>query len=67
MYSRQTGLLVPVDPNLETEVRQEGERQMREAALTDGILNTAQQNARGTIGGMLRGLGFEQIEFNPLM
>jgi hypothetical protein len=67
VYSRQTGLLVPVDPNLETEVRQEGERQMREAALADGVLNTAQHNARGTIGGMLRGLGFEQIEFDPVM
>src|ERR1035438_7391581 len=27
VYSRQTGLLVPTDPNLETQVRQEAERQ----------------------------------------
>src|SRR6202030_2123573 len=45
VYSRQTGLLVPTDPNLETQVRQEAERQLQEAALADGILGTAQQNA----------------------
>ena len=31
VYSRQTGWLVPTDPNLETEVRQEGERQIHDA------------------------------------
>ncbi len=64
VYSRQTGLLVPTDPNLETQVRQEAERQMQEAALADGILRTAQQNATSTITSLLQGLGFEQIDFN---
>jgi hypothetical protein len=63
VYSRQTGLLVPTDPNLETEVRQEAERQLQEAALADGILRTAQQNAASTITSLLQGLGFEKIEF----
>jgi hypothetical protein len=63
VYSRQTGLLVPTDPNLETQVRQEGERQLQAAALADGILQTAQQNATGTITSLLQGLGFERIEF----
>jgi hypothetical protein len=63
VYSRQTGLLVPTDPNLETEVRQEAERQLQEAALADGILHTAQQNAASTITSLLQGLGFEKIEF----
>ena len=63
VYSRQTGLLVPTDPNLETRVRQEAERQMQEAALADGILRTAQQNAVSTITGLLQGLGFEKIDF----
>jgi hypothetical protein len=62
VYSRQTGLLVPTDPNLETQVRQEAERQLQAAALTDGILRTAQQNAAATIRGLLQGLGFEKIE-----
>jgi hypothetical protein len=63
VYSRQTGLLVPTDPNLETEVRQEAERQLQEAALADGILRTAQQNGASTITSLLRGLGFEKIDF----
>jgi hypothetical protein len=64
VYSRQTGLLVPTDPNLETQVRQEAERQLQEAALADGILRTAQQNAASTISSLLQGLGFEKIDFD---
>jgi len=64
VYSRQTGVLVPTDPNLETQVRQEAERQMREAALADGILGTAQQNAASTIRSLLQGLGFQRIDFD---
>src|ERR1700691_852709 len=63
VYSRQPGLLVPTDPNLETQVRQEAERQLYGAALADGILRTAQQNATSTISSLLQGLGFEKIEF----
>lgn len=63
VYSRQTGLLVPTDPNLETQVRQEAERELQESALGDGILRTAQQNATATISSLLQGLGFEKIEF----
>jgi hypothetical protein len=63
VYSRRTGLLVPVDPNLETQVRQEAERQLQQAALLDGILKTANTNARSTLTSLLQGLGFEQVEF----
>jgi hypothetical protein len=63
VYSRQTGFLVPSDPDLETQVRQEAERQLQEAAMADGILRTAQQNAISTITSLLQGLGFEKIEF----
>jgi Protein of unknown function (DUF4230) len=63
VYSRQTGLLVPTDPDLETQVRQEAERQMHDAALADGILRTAQQNGASTITSLLQGLGFEKVEF----
>ena len=62
VYSRQTGLLVPTDPNLETQVRQEAERQLLEAAMADGILRNAQVNAGATVRSLLQGLGFEQIE-----
>jgi hypothetical protein len=64
VYSRQTGLLVPVDPDLESHVRQEAEHQLQEAALQDGILQTAQLNARSTITSLLAGLGFEKIDFD---
>jgi len=64
VYSRQTGFLVPSDPDLETQVRQEAERQLQEAAMADGILRTAQQNAASTIGSLLQGLGFEKIDFD---
>jgi hypothetical protein len=64
VYSRQTGLLVPTDPNLETQVRQEAERQLQEAAMADGILRNAQQNAASTIRSLLQGLGFEKIDFD---
>ena len=63
VYSRQTGLLVPVDPDLETQVRQEAERQLQQAALMDGILKTANANARTTLTSLLQGLGFEGVEF----
>jgi hypothetical protein len=64
VYSRQTGLLVSTDPNLETQVRQEAERQLLQAALADGVLKTAQQNASLTLTSLLQGLGFESVEFN---
>ncbi len=63
VYSRQTGLLVPVDPNLETQVRQEAERQLLQAALAEGILKIANQNARATLTSLLQGLGFEKVQF----
>ncbi len=64
VYSRQTGLLVPTDPNLETQVRQEAERQLLEAAMAGGILRTAQMNAISTIRSLLQGLGFERIDID---
>jgi Protein of unknown function (DUF4230) len=64
VYSRQTGLLVPTDPNLETQVRQDAEGQLQAAALADNILPTAQQNAAATIKSLLQGLGFEKIDFD---
>jgi hypothetical protein len=40
------------------------ERQLQDAALADGILRTAQQNAASTINSLLQGLGFEKIGFD---
>jgi Protein of unknown function (DUF4230) len=62
VYSRDTGLFISPDPDLESEVREEAERQLQQAALQDGILNAADQNARNTIQSMISGLGFKQVE-----
>jgi len=63
VYSRQTGLLVPTDPNLETEVRQEAEQDLQRSALADGILQKAQTNARSTITSLVQSLGYEDVRF----
>ena len=63
VYSRETGLFTTPDPNLESEVRREAERQVRQSALESGILKTAADNARGTLSGLLEGLGFETVVF----
>lgn len=62
VYSRETGLLVPTDPSLESEVRAKSEQDLRQSALAAGILNTAHQNAAATLRTMLLGLGFEQVQ-----
>jgi hypothetical protein len=62
VYTRDTGLFVKADPNLETQVRQKAQSQLQEAALSDGILDAATKNARATVTAMLEGLGFEHVE-----
>ena len=63
VYSRDTGLFSSPDPNLESEVRQEAERQLQEAAMQGDILKTADGNARSTISSLLQGLGFKKVDF----
>ena len=62
VYSRTTGLLVQSDPNLESEVRQTAEQQIAQAALEDGILEKARQNARTSVTALLYGLGFRTVD-----
>lgn len=62
VYSRDTGLFSSPDPNLESEVRADAERKFQGAALQEGILKTADTNARQTIHSMLSSLGFQSIE-----
>ena len=61
VYSRETGLFSSVDPQLETEVRKEAERQIRQAAVDAGVLKTAMTNATTTLKAFLHSLGFEQV------
>jgi hypothetical protein len=64
VYSRDTGLFSSPDANLESEVRAEAERQLQQAAQQDGILKTAEENARSALATILKGLGFERVEFS---
>ena len=64
VYARSTGLLVPVDQNLESETRAKAEQQLQQAALADGILDAARKNARATVTTLLYSLGFQQVEVN---
>lgn len=61
VYVRSTGLLVPADPNLESETRARAQQQLQQSALSDGILDAARKNARATITTLLYGLGFQQV------
>ncbi len=61
VYSRDTGLFTSPDPNLESQVREEAEKELQQASLQDGILKTADQNAASTISSLLKGLGFAQV------
>ena len=63
VYSRETGLFTSPDPELESDVRREAERQMTQAALDGGILKTAATNARATLTSLLQGLGFDAVMF----
>jgi hypothetical protein len=62
VYSRDTGLFSSPDPNLESEVREEAERQLQQDALQDGILKIATDNAQSTISAMLKGFGFHEVD-----
>ncbi len=62
VYMRSTGVLVPADPNLETETRAKAEQQIQAAALSDGILDNASKNARATVTTLLYSLGFHEVD-----
>jgi hypothetical protein len=62
VYARTTGLLVPVDQNLESDTRAKAQEQLQQAALSDGILDAARKNARATVTSLLYSLGFEHVD-----
>lgn len=62
VYARTTGLLVPADQNLESETRAKAEKQLQQAALADGILDTARKNAKVTVTTLLYSLGFRNVD-----
>lgn len=62
VYARSTGLLVPVDQNLESDTRARAQQQLQDSALSDGILDNARKNARATITTLLFSLGFQKVD-----
>jgi hypothetical protein len=64
VYMRSTGVLVPADPNLETDTRAKAQQQLQASALSDGILDTASKNARATVTTLLYSLGFHEVVVN---
>ena len=62
VYSRSTGFFVQADPDLESEVRAKAEQELRNSALSAGILETAHKNAASTLTTLLLNLGFEQVQ-----
>jgi hypothetical protein len=63
VYDRETGLLRKGDINLETEARQAAEDAILEAAVEDGILIYAEQNAETYIERLLNTLGYMRVVF----
>ena len=62
VYDRQTAPFGQ-QVDLETLARQEAERVILEAALEDGILSLAQDNAEVTIAQIMYAIGFEEVVF----
>ena len=63
VYDRETGLLSKGDTNLETNARVVAEKEILKAALDDGILTQAQQNAESYMERMFLGLGYTEVIF----
>jgi hypothetical protein len=63
VYDRQTGIFTHGDVNLETTARRAAENEIRKAALADGILAQAQQNAENFLERLLRDLGYSDVVF----
>lgn len=63
VYDRNTGLLTHGDVNLETAARQAAETEIRKAAMEDGILRQANQNAESFMYRLLRDLGYPDVIF----
>jgi hypothetical protein len=61
IYDRQTGIFTKGNPQLETEVRRAAEKEIEAAALQDGILKLAKQNAITYLTNFLRDLGYDHV------
>ena len=63
IYDRETGILRKSNPDLETSARQAAEQEILRAALDDGILTQAEQNAEVYLERLFNTLGYQRVEF----
>jgi hypothetical protein len=63
VYDRQTGLLTKGEQNLETLARQAAEQEIHHAALEDGILEQAAENAKVYLTRLFGTLGYDEVLF----
>jgi hypothetical protein len=63
VYTRETGFLTKQTVDLETLARQRAEEEIKKAAVEDGILNLAQQNAEVFLDKFFEALGFNDVQF----
>ncbi len=63
VYDRETGALTHGDTNLETTARQAAEQEIYKAAMEDGILKLAQQNAEYFLEKFFEALGYDKVVF----
>jgi Protein of unknown function (DUF4230) len=63
VYDRKTGLLAQGNPDLETKARQAAEAEILKAALNDGILKLARQNAESYLTRLFNTLGYKDVIF----
>jgi hypothetical protein len=61
VHSRTTDVLAQRQEQLETRARQEAERSIAAAAQEAGILRRAEENAARTITGLVRAMGFRDV------
>lgn len=63
VYDREQGILTQGDQDLETQARQAAEKEILNAALEDGILEQARNNAEDFLEPFLQNLGFRDVVF----
>lgn len=63
VFERETSILRQSDPNLETLARQTAEQEIKKAAIEDGILEIAQQNAESYLTRLFLAFGYSDVIF----
>ena len=67
VYNRETGIFTHGDVDLETLARQAAEEEIEKAALEDGILEIALQNAESYLSLLFRDLGYPEVIFREVV